>query len=74
MVTATLLRDGENDIFNTLRVSPIQQTNQVQAEWIVLIKLKWYPWEKFYGIFIEKISGEGYEEALNSLKEYAENH
>lgn len=74
VVTATLFRDGENDIFNTIRVSPVQQTNQVQVEWIVLIKLKWYPWEKFYGIFIEKISGEGYEEALNSLKEYAENH
>lgn len=74
VVTATLLRDGENDIFNTMRISPVEQTNQVQAEWIVMIKLKWYPWEKFYGIFIEKISGEGYEEALNSLKEYAENH
>lgn len=74
VVTATLFRDGENDIFNTIRVSPVQQTNQVQVEWIVLIKLKWYPWEKLYGIFIEKISGEGYEEALNSLKEYAENH
>jgi len=74
VVTATLLRDGGNDIFNTLRVLPLQNSNQVQAEWIVMIKLKWYPWEKFYGIFIEKISGEGYEEALNSLKEYVENH
>lgn len=74
MVTATLYRDRENEILNTMRVSPLPNSNQVQAEWIVMIKLKWYPWEKFYGIFIEKISGEGYQEALNSLKEYAENH
>ena len=74
VVTATLFRDQENDILNTIRVSPLQNSNQVQAEWIVMIKLKWYPWEKFYGIFIEKISGEGYQEALDSLKEYAENH
>jgi hypothetical protein len=74
MITATLFRGGENDILNTIRVSPLQNSNQVQAEWIVMIKLKWYPWEKFYGIFIEKISGEGYQQALDSLKEYTENH
>ena len=74
VVTASLLREGENEILNVIRVSPLQDNNQVQAEWNVMIKLKWYPLEKFYGIFIEKISGEGYEEALNSLKEYSENH
>ena len=71
---ATLLREGENDVLNTMRVLPLTDSNQVQAEWNVLIKLKWYPWEKFYGIFIEKISGQGYEDALNSLKSYAENN
>ena len=71
---ATLLREGENDVLNTMRVLPLTDSNQVQAEWNVLIKLKWYPWEKFYGIFIEKISGQGYEDALNSLKAYAENN
>jgi len=74
VITASLLREGENDVLNTIRVLPLADSNQVQAEWNVLIKLKWYPWEKFYGIFIEKITGEGYEEALNSLKEYVENH
>ena len=73
-ITATLLRNGENDVFNTIRVLPLADSNQVQTEWNVLIKLKWYPWEKFYGIFIEKITGEGYEDALNSLKNYVENH
>jgi hypothetical protein len=73
-IAAILKRPGENDVQNTISVLPLADSNQVQAEWNVLIKLKWFPWEKFYGIFIEKISGQGYEDALNSLKKYVENH
>jgi hypothetical protein len=73
-IAAILKRPGENDVLNTISVLPLADSNQVQAEWNVLIKLKWYPWEKFYGIFIEKISGQGYEDALNCLKQYVENH
>jgi hypothetical protein len=73
-ITALLRRSGENDVQNTISVLPLSDSNQVQVEWNVLVKLKWYPWEKFYGIFIEKVSGQGYEDALNSLKNYVENH
>lgn len=73
-VSALLKRSGENDVQNTISILPLSDSNQVQAEWNVLIKLKWYPWEKFYGIFIEKVSGQGYEDALSSLKNYVENH
>lgn len=73
-ISASLKRTGENEVLNTISVLPLADSNQVQAEWNVLIKLKWYPWEKFYGIFIEKISGQGYEDALNSLKNYVESH
>lgn len=71
-VSAVLKREGENEVLNTISVLPLADSNQVQAEWNVLIRLKWYPWEKFYGIFIEKITGEGYDEALKSLKSYVE--
>lgn len=71
-IAATLKRTGENEVKNTISILPLADTSQVQAEWNVLIKLKWYPWEKFYGIFIEKITGQGYEDALNSLKKYVE--
>ena len=74
VLTAILSRPGENDVLNKIRILPLQDSSQVQAEWTVLIKLKWYPWEKFYGIFIEKVSGQGYEDALNSLKTYTENN
>ncbi len=73
-ISAILKRVGENDVLNTISILPLADSNQVQAEWNVLIKLKWYPWEKFYGIFIEKITGQGYEDALNSLKSYVENN
>jgi hypothetical protein len=73
-IAAVLKRDGEHNVQNTISILPLADSNQVQVEWNVLIKLKWYPWEKFYGIFIEKVSGQGYENALNSLKNYVENH
>lgn len=73
-VSVILKRAGENDVKNNISVLPLADTNQVQVEWNVLIQLKWYPWEKFYGIFIEKITGEGYEAALNSLKAYVESN
>lgn len=71
-VTASLSRKGENDVLNAINILPLADSNQVQVEWNVNIKLKWYPWEKFYGIFIEKITGQGYEDALNGLKDYVE--
>jgi len=73
-ITVSLIREGENDVFNSIKVLPLADSNQVQTEWNVLIRLKWYPWEKFYGIFIEGITGQGYEDALNSLKAYVENN
>jgi hypothetical protein len=71
-LTATLSREGENEVVNTLRILPLGDSNSVQVEWKALTKLKWYPWEKFYGIFIEKMLGQGYEDALNGLKQYVE--
>ncbi|HQW85018.1 MAG TPA: SRPBCC family protein [Ferruginibacter sp.] len=71
-VFVSLVREGENDVLNTIKVLPLSDTSQVQVEWNVLIKLKWYPWEKFYGIFMEKLTGHGFEEALKSLKNYVE--
>ncbi len=73
-VTATLVRKGENTVLNTITILPVADSSQVQVEWNALVKLKWYPWEKFYGIFIEKITGQGYEDALKGLKEYVESH
>ena len=73
-ITTSLLREGENEVINIISILPLTDSNQVQVEWRAITKLKWFPWEKFYGIFIEKLTGSGYEEALNSLKTYVEAH
>src|SRR5205807_1363242 len=61
----------ENTISNELDIIPLEGHN-IRVEWKATTKLNWYPWEKFYGIFIDKITGPSYENALNGLKKYAE--
>ncbi len=71
-IKASLQRVGENDIASIISINPVNDSTALQLEWRVLTTLKWYPWEKFYGIFIDKLSGPGYEQALNNLKELVE--
>ncbi len=73
-ITVALSGEGESDVMNILTILPLPDSNSVQVEWRAITKLKWYPWEKLYGIFIEKATGQGYEDALNSLKTYVEGH
>ncbi len=68
----TLQSNGENDVYNTIILTPVPAQQSVQTEWRAITKLHWYPWEKFYAIFLDKLTGPGYETALNSLKEYTE--
>ncbi len=63
---------GENDIDNEIVITSFPSQNSVQVEWRAITKLHWYPWEKFYGIFIDKLTGPGYEAALNGLKDFIE--
>jgi len=67
-------RQGENPVDTYLSVLPMQEPNTYQVEWKAVTKLKWYPWEKFGGIFVSEMTGPGYEDALNSLKKYIENN
>ena len=73
-IKVLLQRDGENDIENILALREVQEKGNMQVQWTSITKLKWYPWEKFSGIFIEKMAGSGYEVALASLKTYVESH
>lgn len=70
----SLIRPGENPVENTLTYVPLQEAGTYQVEWKALTKLKWYPWEKFAGIFVGEITGPGYEVALTALKNYTEQH
>jgi hypothetical protein len=63
---------GENDISNQIFISPVESLQQVRIDWVATTHLHWYPWEKFYAIFVDKLTGPGYEAALNGLKQYIE--
>jgi hypothetical protein len=72
LVKINLQAQGENDVENILTLMPVQEQGNMQVQWQAIVHLKWYPWEKFSGIFIEKMAGQVYEDALQSLKKYIE--
>ena len=45
---------------------------QTQLSWDVNLIMKWYPWEKLKGIFLDKISGPQFEAALVNFKKAVE--
>ncbi len=63
---------GENDISNELVFTSLPEQHSIQVEWRAITKLQWYPWQKVYGIFIDKLTGSGYEQALDGLKNFLE--
>ena len=71
-VMITLSQPGENPVKNALTIFPMQDSKELQVEWSAVTTLKWYPWEKFSGIFVSQLTGPGYEVALNNLKTYLE--
>jgi len=42
-------------------------------QWYMDFNLKWYPWEKFSGLILDKVYGPDMENGLNKLKTLAEN-
>ncbi|MES2847495.1 MAG: hypothetical protein V4685_00445 [Bacteroidota bacterium] len=73
-VTISLTGDGENDITSQIFLSSLNPSQQTRVDWIATTHLHWYPWEKFYAIFIDKLTGPGYEASLNGLKSFVESH
>jgi hypothetical protein len=47
--------------------------NKIQLTWNINAQLGWYPWNRIWGIFLDKVSGSQYELALEDLKKVAEN-
>jgi hypothetical protein len=72
LVYFNLQREGERAVENLISLQSDSAQAGMQVQWQSITSLRWYPWEKFGGIFIEKLSGSGYETALASLKEFAE--
>lgn len=59
---------GFNVIDNT------DNTGLTKVDWWIMEDLKWYPWEKFYGLFSESLKETYLENNLQSFKRYMENN
>jgi hypothetical protein len=73
LVKINIQQDGEEDMENIFTIMPVMEQGNMQVQWQAITHLKWYPWEKFSGLFVEKMAGSGNETALKSLKSFMEN-
>ena len=67
-------RDGERAVINDIHINRFKGRNDLEVEWVAIHELKWYPWEKFSGMFLDKMTAPGYTLALEQLKSAAEKH
>lgn len=67
------VNDNKNNskIYQFLLIS--NGNGETQIIWNANIFLGWYPWKKIGGIFLDKLTGPGYEVTLQHLKAAAEN-
>ncbi len=63
---------AEQPIENTIAINEIPNTATTQISWYATNHFSWYPWQKFYAIFIDKLTGPSYDDALTGLKNYIE--
>jgi hypothetical protein len=47
-----------------------RSSDSVQVVWYIIEDLKWYPWEKFYGMMAADMKGPLMQESLDRLKNY----
>jgi polyketide cyclase/dehydrase/lipid transport protein len=66
-----LLAEDKKNITYQFIFSP-DRTGQTQLTWNINTTLGWYPWKKIAGIFLDKVTGPQYQEALQNLKSAAE--
>lgn len=61
-----VFQSGFNVVKNT------DNTGLTKVDWWIAEDLKWYPWEKFYGLFSESLKETYIDNSLKSLKQYLE--
>ena len=62
-----LSEENKNNITYQFILLP-GRTGRTEVTWNINITLPWYPWKKITGIFLDKITGPQYQEALQNLK------
>ncbi len=54
-------------------ISFAQKGDSVQVVWAIVEKLRWYPWEKVYGMMAADMKGPAMQHSLESFKSQVEN-
>jgi hypothetical protein len=72
IINILLSEENKNNVTYQFILLP-HGAGQTQLTWNVNTTLDWYPWKKLAGIFLDKITGPQYEEALQNLKATIEN-
>ncbi|MGN6492351.1 MAG: SRPBCC family protein [Agriterribacter sp.] len=69
-----IIHADDKIVFNsgfTIKASN-DNNNVTKVEWWMIEHLKWYPWEKFYGLFSESFKETYVENSLDMFKRYME--
>ena len=64
----TLVRLGDERPFESGFSVQKRTTDSVQVVWFIIEKMKWYPWEKFYGMMAAEMKGPLMQSSLDRLK------
>lgn len=55
-------------------ISVAAKGDSVQVVWSIVEKLRWYPWEKVYGMMASDMKGPAMQHSLETFKSQLENH
>ena len=66
-LASEMMIEGQRPLLSGFSVEK-RQADSVQIVWYIVEDLRWYPWEKFYGIMAADMKGPQMQESLNQLK------
>lgn len=61
--------EGMNDARGGFRIRRIEGGKQTELQWFLEYPLRWYPWERFYGIFLDHMFGPIMQEGLEKARQ-----
>jgi hypothetical protein len=60
--------EGMNDAKGGFRIRRMEGSNQTELQWFLEYPLRWYPWERFYGIFLDHMFGPVLQQGLEKAE------
>lgn len=71
-VSTTLTLNDSRPFISGFAVEKSPEQDSVQVVWYIIEELKWYPWEKFYGMMASDMKGPLMEASLGRFREKLE--